>query len=282
MIQRVARVEENVSMAPAICRLRVYEPELAPILEPGQFVMVRAHGRVDPLLARPLALYDTYDDAGDCVGFDLVYLVMGRGTETLSTLRPGDSVDVWGPLGNSFPSAGVDDAHLWLMAGGIGQTPFVSVIKQRLGRRTYGSTPQARSAQKVTLLWGVRTESLLAGLDDFQATGADVFVATEDGSSGTRGRVTDLADERWNQGERPTAVFACGPEPMLAAVHRWTEQHGIPTWVSLETGMACGYGVCFSCVCPMKDASQAAGFDYRRVCVEGPVFPSDAVAWDAF
>jgi len=279
---RRVRVHANDTLSGDIYKIRVEFPELAAALKPGQFVMIRPSGRLEPLLGRPLAMYETVDDSsGKTVYFELVYLVMGAGTRALAALRPGDWVDVWGPLGNTFPESS-DDANLtdvMLIAGGIGQTPFLSVIKSLLSQRSYGGSTIGSSAKSISFVWGARTKESLAGIDDFRATGARVEVATEDGSAGHMGYVTELADLMINEGPKPTAIFSCGPEPMLEAVTTLAEKHRIPAWVSLETKMACGYGVCFSCVCPLKDESNEVGWDYRRVCLEGPVFKAESIVW---
>ena len=284
VLHRRAFVQANDRLADGIYKIRVALPELAAAIRPGQFVMIRPSGRLEPLLGRPLALYDTVDDAaGNPESFELVYLVMGAGTRAIASLQPNEPVDVWGPLGNTFPEtpSEADLTHVMLLAGGIGQTPFLSVIKSFLGKRSYGqpevtglSTPET-----ITFAWGARTKELLAGLDDFHATGARIEVATEDGSAGHKGYVTDLADRLIAEGPIPTAIFSCGPEPMLEAVSALAARHSIPAWVSLETKMACGYGVCFSCVCPLKDEASEVGWDYRRVCIEGPVFQADQIVW---
>jgi dihydroorotate dehydrogenase electron transfer subunit len=276
-----AYVASNTRWSESIYRIRVVEPAIARAILPGQFVMIRPHGRLDPLLARPLAMYDVFQEDGCPSAVDLVYLVHGNGTKALSTLREGDRVDVWGPLGNTFPRdpASADLRRVMLLAGGIGQTPFLAVAKELLGLSRFGTGRMERKTESVVFGWGVRSAAALAGLGDFQALPIETHVATEDGSAGRLGRVTDLAREVIRDGDRPTAIFSCGPEPMLAAVARLGSELGIPTWVSLETKMACGYGVCFSCVCPVRDAQQPAGWDYARVCIEGPIFPSSAIEW---
>ena len=252
--------------------MRLADPTIAGSIRPGQFVMIRpgADGASDPLLGRPLALYDVVRDAvRQTVG-------VRRG---VSRHRPrhrprwpvdaqGEPLSVWGPLGNGFgPAPG---GPVVFVAGGIGQTPFLA-----LGREWLGSG--AGSCTSATLLYGVRTASLLAGVDDFRAAGIDVEIATDDGSAGHHGFATDLLARRLERGERPAKVVGCGPPAMLAALARLTARHGIDCDVSLENHMACGFGACFSCVAPIRQADGSA--DLRRVCVEGPVFPAASVAW---
>jgi dihydroorotate dehydrogenase electron transfer subunit len=280
-IHSTALVIANEALSDSIFRIRLAEESMAREVVPGQFAMLRPHGRTDPLLGRPLAMYDvSMDSEGKAAAVDFVYLVQGNGTRSLATLRHGDRVDVWGPMGNSFPlEPAADLRHVLLIAGGIGQTPFLSVAKELLGKQQYGGRVVATARdRRVSLVWGARTKELLAGVEDFDKVGVETRVATEDGSAGHRGRVTELAREVIDREPRPTAIFSCGPEPMLQAVAELGSDCGIPTWVSLETKMACGYGVCFSCVCPVKEATPV-GWDYVRVCLAGPVFPSVEIAW---
>ncbi|QDU62303.1 Dihydroorotate dehydrogenase B (NAD(+)), electron transfer subunit [Planctomycetes bacterium Pan216] len=286
-IQESGVVMENVRIARGTYRLRIDLPNIAARILPGQFVMVRIAGRTDPLLARPFALYDTVDEAGTPRAVDIVYLVMGRGTQALSALSGGETLELWGPLGNTFPPELTEDQgrHLLILAGGIGQTPFVALIKELLGLRRYGIHQETGAGRvvnrprKITVGYGVRSAEFLAGVDDFRATGIDLHITTEDGSAGQRGFVTRVLDEASTTSDPPTAVFACGPEPMLGAVSTLASEKGIPCWVSLETKMACGYGVCFSCVCPVNDVASEQGWDFRRVCIEGPVFPAETISW---
>jgi dihydroorotate dehydrogenase electron transfer subunit len=259
-------VVENVAIAQRTFRIRIESRELAASIRPGQFVMLRLPGATDPLLARPFALYDTVlDSRGEPIGVDIVYLVVGKMTGLLAQLRFGDRLEVWGPLGNGFPDLSAD--HVTFVAGGIGQTPFLAYARELLGTRGYGGLQAKRRAQKVTIYYGVRTNDLAAGVDDFIAAGCEVRLATDDGTDGFHGFVTELL-----AADRPPGPFVgCGPEPMLHALAKLTSQWGAKCYLSLETPMACGFGACFSCVTKVKTAT---GWDYKRVCVDGPVFNS--------
>jgi dihydroorotate dehydrogenase electron transfer subunit len=268
---RLVPVLENVEVARDTYRLRLGDATMARTIKAGQFVMIRPglEGTSDPLLGRPLALYDVVcDSSGAPTAFDVVYLVVGRGTAALAQRRPGERLAVWGPLGNGFgpPPAG----PIVLVAGGIGQTPFLALSRWWLGRSD--SAPSS-----ITLLYGVRTASLLAGVDDFRRAGVEVELATDDGTAGHRGFVTELLIRRLERGDRPAMVVGCGPSLMLAALARLVEPYHIPCDVSLENQMACGFGVCFSCVVPIRQADGST--DLRRVCVEGPVVPANRVDW---
>jgi dihydroorotate dehydrogenase electron transfer subunit len=233
--------------------------------------MLRLPGTTDPLLGRPFALYDTVlDAAGQPVGIDIVYLQVGKLTGRLPEVQAGESVEIWGPLGNTLPELqGLD--QVTLVAGGIGQTPFLAYVRELLGTRGYGGRPARRAVNAVTLCYGVRSADLAAGVEDFRQAGARVMLASDDGSVGERGFVTDLV-----QGQpKPAHLVGCGPEPMLHALMRLARDWNVPCHVPLETPMACGVGICFSCVTKVRTAD---GWDYRRVCVEGPVFDAACLA----
>jgi dihydroorotate dehydrogenase electron transfer subunit len=293
-VRRDVCVLENVPISRDTYRLRLADPGLAQSILPGQFVMIRpgAAGSDDPLLGRPFALYDVVADAaGIPVAVDIVYLVVGRGTAALAQRRAGERVSVWGPLGNGFRPA--PTGHVIFVAGGIGQTPFLALGRWWLGKMAYGfgieqrespspvnSASRSRprpSASSATLLYGVRTAAYLAGVDDFLRAGIEVEVATDDGSAGHYGLVTELLVRRLEDGERPARVVGCGPPAMLAALTRLAERYRTPCDVSLENHMACGFGACFSCVAPIRQPDGTT--DLRRVCVEGPVFAAEAVDW---
>jgi dihydroorotate dehydrogenase electron transfer subunit len=266
-------VTDNRLLARDTYLIRLSAPELAQAIRPGQFLMLRLTGTTDPLLGRPFALYDTIlDNAGRPVELDVVYLVVGKATGRLAHLKPGDHVEVWGPLGNGFPELpGVD--HVGLVAGGIGQTPFLAYVRELLGSRGYAGQKPRQAASRVSLYYGVRTKDLLAGIDDFRAAGAAVHIATDDGSTGFHGYVTQLLEQH----ALPRHLIGCGPEPMLNALAGIAQRLKIPCHLSLETPMACGVGICFSCVARVRTND---GWDYRRVCVEGPVFDAACLHWD--
>lgn len=265
MLQRTARTIENVPLAERTFRIRLECPNVAVTIRPGQFVMLRLPGVTDPLLGRPFALYDTVvDGTGSAVGLDIVYLVVGKMTGLLAEVKPGEPIEVWGPLGNGFPDLSGSD-HVVCVAGGIGQTPFLAFARELLGTRGYGGDAPRRRAQRVSLYYGVRTANLAAGVDDFIAAGCEVRLASDDGSIGFNGFVTQLLAK-----DHPLGPFVgCGPEPMLHALAKLTAGWGAKCYVSLETPMACGFGACFSCVTKVKTPE---GWDYKRVCIDGPVF----------
>ncbi len=278
-IQCRAEVVEHEFMARNTWRMRLHCPEVARQILPGQFFMIRMPDRSDPLLGRPFALYDVYcDTAGEPQGIDFGYVVVGKMTSLFEQLKPGNAVEVWGPLGNGFPLP--PSGHLVIVAGGIGQTPFLAVIREALRRRSYGVPPRSlvQPPSRITLCYGVRSKEYLAGVKEFEDEGVDVQIATDDGSVGHHGFVTDLLKHLLAEPTPPAAVYCCGPEPMMHAVSKLTAASKTPCWLSLETPMACGFGACFSCVTRVRQDDGT--WDYKRVCVEGPVFPAEQLVLD--
>jgi len=276
-LQRSIVVEENVQLARDTYRVRFNCPDIARRIVPGQFLMLRLSDINDPLIGRPLALYDTVlSESQEPTAIDVVYLVKGKLTSRLACCLPGQPLDAWGPLGNGFPTDPID--HLIMVAGGIGQTPFLALAQEYLGRRSYGDPPREMPpSEKVTLCYGARSADLLAGVEDFQRTGVDARLCTEDGSRGHRGMVTDVLKQVLSESKSPCRIVCCGPELMMQAVAQVAAANGTPCQVSLETPMACGIGICFTCAAKVKDDS--GGWDYKRTCVEGPVFDAQDIMW---
>ena len=263
-------VAENVRVARDTFRIRFACPQFARRVVPVQFLMLRLADCNDPLLGRPLALYDVVPDAAGRPNFvDVVYLTVGKMTRLLAEFKTGAKLDVWGPLGNGFPPTPAE--HLVMVAGGIGQTPFLALAREYLGLHVYGEPPrQIPPAKRVTLCYGAQSSEYLAGVDDFRRLGVDVQLSTDDGSLGHPGFVTHLIQPAVEKSPWPCRIVCCGPEVMMEATVKIAQQLGVPCQVSLESPMACGIGICFSCVKKIRDAS--GGWDYRRTCVEGPVF----------
>jgi dihydroorotate dehydrogenase electron transfer subunit len=217
-----------------------------------------------PFLRRPLSLHDVTPPAGTVA---VLFRVKGPGTKALAGVRPGDRLDVIGPLGRGvFPLAG--DRPAIIVGGGLGVAPLFFLARRLVleGDRCDGG--------KVAVLIGVRGEPDLALVEPFRVFGQEVEleVATEDASPGTApGLVTDLLETalkraalRW---ARRPAIYACGPQPMLAAVRRLAEKAGAPAWFSVEERMACGVGACRGCAVAVRGSPP-----FRLACVDGPVF----------
>jgi len=240
---------------------RIAAPEIARTALPGQFLHIRCSPADAPLLRRPISI----SRIGRAEGWvEFVYRVVGEGTLLLSRAKPGEELDVMGPLGTPFRAdAGTDARHI-LVGGGVGIPPMLALAEHLW---------DAREAGRVEVLLGGRTADLVLCEDDFRGLGVEPRVSTDDGSLGRAGLVTELLDAALRQGgER--RVYACGPVPMLRAVDNVCRAHGVPCQVSFEARMACGVGACLSCVIPTSTG-------YQRVCTEGPVFPSEDVVWTA-
>jgi len=286
-VQQTVEIVENVRLAKDTYRVRFRAPELAIRIMPGQFLMLRLADVNDPLIGRPLALYDTVPGAdGQPESVDVVYLVKGKLTSRLWQMQPGQRLDMWGPLGNGFlpisdasqKRAAVPTEHLIMIAGGIGQTPFLALAQEALHKKRYGDPPRdVPRALHLTFCYGARTAEYLACVEDFQRLGIDVRIATDDGSQGHHGLVTDLLKQTLSEHHGRPRIVCCGPEPMMAAVAEIAHGAHVPCQVSLETPMACGVGICFTCVAKVRQAD--GGWDYKRTCVDGPVFDAETIEW---
>lgn len=266
-IRALAEVLENRREGAANHRLAI-GVEAWPGAEPGQFLMISAGAvtatdRSDPLLPRPMAIYRGHArvPAGPA-RIEILYKATGRGTRLLAEALPGQKVRVVGPLGRPFPEASGDDRPI-LVGGGTG---IASLFE--LAARAQGS-----ASPRVIL--GARTAEDLMGVDDFRALGVDLRLATEDGSVGTHGRVTDVLRPLLDgSSDRGAIVYACGPTPMMRACAALAADAKVPCVVSLENNMACGFGVCLGCAVPV------VGGGFSLVCRAGPIYDAAGVAWE--
>ena len=238
-------------------RLTIHTAETLPSVRAGQFAMLRLPNCSDPLLGRPLALYRAESHI-----IEVVYLVVGKMTLRLTEVKPDDPLDLWMPLGNGFPDNRVQ--HTIIVSGGIGHTPFLMYCQNR--------------RERISLLYGARTASRMTCMDDFRQQEIEPIIATNDGSEGYHGLVTDLIEKVYRTGES-TQMLCCGPLPMLRSAFSTAQKLGIPCFVSLETPMSCGLGICFGCVVPYRESANA-DWDYRRTCIDGPVFDAYKLRWE--
>ncbi len=229
--------------------------------EPGQFTMVRLPEVSDVLLRRPYSFCDA-DGEGR---FSLLVKEAGRGTRALARLPLGTNVSCLGPLGSAFTLPPPERTPV-IVAGGVGIAPFVAFSRalHRYGRRG-------------VVLLGGRSRCDLYLLEVFKALDMDVRCATEDGSYGRKGLVTDLLQEALGDA-RPPMLYSCGPSPMLRRVAEIARPLSVPHQVSLERRMGCGMGCCLGCVVYMRTGDGVS--EYLRSCSEGPVFEADAVCWE--
>lgn len=268
MKQVTAQILEHTRITPHHCLMRLKAPSLGRAARPGQFVEVRCGDRIDPLLRRPLGIHRI--ERG---GISMLYEVVGKGTEILAGMRPGLTLDVIGPLGNGFytgPRVQGPGSRV-IVAGGIGAAPMVALAEALVK----GAGKKRRNA---IVLLGARTKSHVVCEDVFRKLGCDVRVTTDDGSKGAKGLVTDpLGRLLSDAARRLSAIYACGPTPMLQSVAALAKEHAIPCQVSLEEHMACGVGVCLGC--PVKVRKDLVDTEYRMVCKDGPVFDAEQIVW---
>ena len=292
MHQVATAVIRNEPIAKQTYLLRVAAPAIARAVVPGQFVMVRMSGLDAPLIGRALAVYDVVaDDDGQPSWIDLVYLCKGTFTRTLAAAPLGASVTLWGPLGNGFSSRPC--THLIMAAGGIGQTPMLILGREAMGTQSFGDSGRSGSSESdnsqrrngwadhVELIYGARDKHLLAGVEDFINAGLNVTLCTDDGSAGQQKLVPQVLAERL-AGVQPgdsIRVVTCGPEIMMEKVAEVCAAVGVDCQVSMETPMACGIGICFSCVARIRQGDSCEQWDYKRTCVEGPIFDADQICW---
>lgn len=254
-------------------------PALAAAIGVGQFVNVRVRGEFTPLLRRPFSVFEVLRDGkGVPTGISLLYHVVGAGTRLMSKWQPGVKASITGPLGQEFPKPASADTPVIMVGGGIGLAPFLLQAERWI---------QAWPQRPTVLIAGGRSDRDLKYMSRFGASvrrGLNLMICTEDGSMGIKGRVTlPLEGELQALAKRGEAaqVYACGPTVMMAAVSEMCARFEMPCIVSLESVMACGYGVCNGCVSPVKDAASPAGFKYVKTCTYGPAFDGATLVWDA-
>ena len=268
------RIAFNDPCGPRCRKLRIAVPDRLIRYAPGQFFHLRCGTGTDPLLRRPFSVYAVETcDAGWVRRLDFLYLVVGHGTRTLAGRAAGEMLDLLGPLGKGFhPPAG--PARHVMVAGGVGIAPFYD-LAQHLRKADPGP------ASRPLLLFGSRTKDELYALDELRQLDIEIRLATDDGSAGHRGVVTDLLARRLDEapaaGDRggPVQVYACGPEPMLDAVTAIARSRGVPAQLSLDRRMGCGLGACGACVCKVRAPEAPEGWDYLRICREGPVVDAE-------
>lgn len=216
----------------------------------GQFVSVYCNDG-SRLLPRPISICEINKEEKT---LRLVYRVAGKGTGEFSAMKTGETLHIVGPLGNGFPKK---EKKAFLIGGGIGIPPMLQLAKEL-------------DCEKQLVL-GYRDELFL--LDEFQKQG-EVYLATEDGSAGTKGNVLDAIRANALTAD---VIYACGPTPMLRALKTYAAENGIECWISMEERMACGIGACLACVCKSKEKDAHSNVNNKRICKEGPVFLAEEV-----
>jgi dihydroorotate dehydrogenase electron transfer subunit len=255
-----AIIEAHAPLSGGYRVLAMKAVRIAPGVRPGQFVHLRVPGMGQSVLRRPFSVYRAEGEQ-----LSILYKDVGQGTHTMTALRPGDRVSLIGPLGRGYPSP--DEGHdPVLVAGGYGMAALYLTAR--------------RSGRRGLAFFGGATAGDILCVESFEASGWQVKVATEDGSLGRRGLVTDALDA-WlaeRPPGRPPEFFVCGPNAMLRAVSERAERGGWPAWISMDRHMGCGVGACLTCVQKVRGAE--GEWAWARVCREGPVFASRDIVWE--
>jgi dihydroorotate dehydrogenase electron transfer subunit len=278
----MATIIVNQKISSRYYRMRILCPPLARRARPGQFVMARVTQLFDPLLRRPLSIHRVCHRSGGSRGgvppscIEIIYKVVGRGTQILSRTREGEEMDLLGPLGNGF-SIDLRRSPILMVAGGIGIAPLFS-----LAQVISSGSGHHLSKSSLTIFIGGKTSEDILCVRELRKMGAKVAVSTEDGSTGSKGMVTDLLGSFFKDvlphETRNAQLYSCGPLPMLRVVSELARLRSIPCQISLESRMACGVGACLGC-CVLTTQGNKKDF-YQRVCREGPVFDSATMQWN--
>ena len=259
MIENSIKILSNNSVISDTFLLRLNSPELAASAKPGQFVMVRVHDSIDPALRRPFSICGVEDESI----IKILYKVVGKGTQILANKTAGEYLSVLGPLGKGFDLP-YQSKKTFYVAGGIGIAPLLFLY-------------QKTELSDVTFLTGFRTSGEIIN-PSLTGNKIDAQIATDDGSMGYNGRVTDLLlEELEHHKQEDMSIFSCGPLPMLKAVRNICLKYNIHCQVSMETFMACGLGACQGCV--VRSDMTKTNSSYLHICKEGPVFDVNEIDW---
>jgi dihydroorotate dehydrogenase electron transfer subunit len=269
-----ATVAFNRSLSPAYLHLGLAAPGFPTTFRAGEFVMVRPARVDDPFLPRAFSIYriTTRPPAAEVSTpiVEILYKVLGKGTQCLARMEPGQEVEILGPLGNSF-SIPDEVRQVVLVAGGIGVPPVAALAIQLTQFRIPHS-----AFRNVEVFLGGKTHEDILCVKDFEEAGAGIQITTEDASLGTRGLITDpLRTFLFTPPPSPLTMYACGPPGMLAAVAKLADELSVPCQVSVEANMACGFGACMGCAIEITGEARS----YKLVCKDGPVFDSREIVW---
>ncbi len=263
MFEQTVEIISNKPDADLYFRLVVRAPRIAPLVQPGQFAHVRIPPLREALLRRPFSIFQATGET-----LSILYKTVGKGTEVLLRMTPGEELSMIGPLGHGFTVPPPGGEIPLLVAGGYGMAAMYLLAE--------------RSPQKGIVLVGGRRRVDILCEAEFRALGWEVRVTTEDGSYGEKGLVTqplltELKRAVAAGSRSPRKLFACGPTPMLKAVGKLAAEFNVPAELSMDEHMCCGIGVCLTCVIPVKVGDD---WEYQRTCTEGPVFDARAIAWE--
>jgi len=224
---------------------------------PGQFVKIKINERIDPLIPRPFTIHDVKKNS-----FYVLYQVVGKGTKALSLVQPGNKIEFLGPLGKPFPKL----ENYVICAGGIGIAGFIYLLES-IKRKTHPYVLPKK------IFYGARTAEDLVCYPFLEGIGTKVEIATEDGSQGYKGLITEPLIKYLEKNK--VDVLACGPLPMLKAVAKIAQSFGVKAYLTMETFLSCGTGFCKGCVIPLKNGN------YAHLCIEGPTLLAEEIDFEA-
>ncbi|MGI6586663.1 MAG: dihydroorotate dehydrogenase electron transfer subunit [Lutisporaceae bacterium] len=250
-MQRMCKIIENRELCRDVYEMRLECPEIVQESKPGQFLHIKINKSADPLLRRPISISRIYRDTG-CIS--IVYQCVGKGTEEMAALKQGEYIDVIGPLGNGFTL--FQRKKSAVIGGGIGIAPLLEIVAELTDCDAY---------------LGFRDNTFK--LDEFASACKKLHIATEDGSLGSRGYVTDIIKDI----KKYEIVYACGPKAMLKRIKELCAEKNVKCFISIEERMGCGIGACLVCACKIKEGD---AWHYKKVCTDGPVFEASEVDFD--
>lgn len=264
VVQTKVKVIKNIEVVKNYYKILLSSGQMARLCEPGQFVEIKVADSYDPLLRRPFSIHRIRGK-----NLEILYEVVGKGTQILSQKKVGEYLDIIGPLGNGFDyQLPITNYQLpILVAGGMGVAPLIFLAEQIKKRNTQ------YAMHNTLVLIGAKTRNHIFCEKEFKDLGCEVKISTDDGSRGFKGKVTDLLNKVLSSIQYPVSrIYACGPRPMLKEIAALSRRYNMPAQISLEEHMACGIGACLGCVVDTQDG-------YKQVCKEGPVFNAEEIIW---
>ncbi len=260
-----AKILSNKKVSHAYYNMSLDAPYIARTAKPGQFVQIKCNDSFELLLRRPFSIHRVKGEGSRVKDIEILYEVVGKGTEILAEKKEGDFIDVLGPLGSEFilPTASSLQPRAIIIAGGIGAAPLVYLAEELTKKKI-----------KTIVLIGAKTKNLILCEKDFKKTTPEVYVSTDDGTYGSQGFVSKLFHKilKTTESKFETIVYVCGPHGMLKCIADICQERKFECQVSLEEKMACGIGVCLGCAVKTKSGTKLA-------CKDGPVFNAREIIW---
>lgn len=279
MYQIKTKILSNEEIIPGHYKICLDAPEITREAKPGQFVHIKVKEGHDPLMRRPFSIHKSEEEK-----IELLYKIVGRGTEILSRQETGKKIDTLGPLGQGF-KWNADVKRTVLVAGGMGVAPLYFLAERLTGCKNGGVDKRSKKQPllndslrnknlgDVLVILGSENKENILCLEDFRNLDIKVKIATEDGSQGYKGLVSDFLFHLFQKDPQTDLLCACGPLPMLKKIAQLSSRYRIPSQVSLEQRMGCGIGACRGCVIAGQNG-------YLRVCCDGPVFWTHQIRWE--